>query len=154
MIVNSSVTQGKKFNNLSMITIKTSHAVPRARGKADFMCPLPSSSSKMRVSASKNQVWDEAKDRADKIIRLIDTQARPVGEEIIGFAKSDFDKLKQWCDEYKSNVGDGKCDTASNQKGSGDSGRRKWKASSMAHDLESESESPTESPSTIDVEAA
>jgi hypothetical protein len=103
----------------------------------------------MRCSSSTNnsRVWEEARERADKIIKLIDTQARPVGEELVGFAKSDFDKLQKWADEYKSKVGEsmgGASGTDGAIDGSRPNGRRKW------HSTTSTSTEP-EAP--IDVEA-
>lgn len=89
------------------------------------------------------RVWEEARDRADKIIKLIDTQARPVGEEIVGFAKADFDKLKLWCDEYKAKRADTNADTVG--KSNKSNGRRRW------HQTDVSSDDASQTP--IDVEA-
>ena len=101
-------------------------------------------------------LWEDAKDRADKLAKLIDTQARPVGDELFGFARADFDRLVRWVDGVSGKAGGAAAAgaNAGNKRGSdgevGGAGRRKWYTRGEAP--KADAEASTAATTTIDVE--
>ena len=90
------------MNTSSLLTFRTFRTHDKIKAKATRGNRFRPISAKMGEDPKGKQLWNDAQDKSEKLVKKLDTLSRPIGEELFETAKSDVELLSKWLEELRS----------------------------------------------------